>query len=471
MRRDSASPIRSSSAWPFSTAWALSPCIGSAVAWLFAPYLSLDLFVRAAFAEAAAVAVAPVALLGLIRALDRPGPGRIALGACAVALVLLAHNAVALLLVPSLALVTLFVGAATGPVGKHATGLSRPCLASLLSGSATVLGGLGLAAYFWIPALFELDYVHSERLREGFFHWSAHIISPTQLLWSPWGYGFSVPGAADGMSFAIGPAHLILGLAGSVLALRSADRRRRALALAFGCAALVGAWLATDWAWPAWSGVHALRYLHLPWRTLFLPGLFLSLLAVFAFERAGPRWTLTLVAVLVVLNLPHTEAKGFITFDDEYYAPQSLAAKGLNTTTREEYEPRWVEQRPPYDTRPLVGLTVPVEVTKISRRAAREEYLIRARAPTTVQSSTFYYPGWRVVIDGVPTTVSPAPVVGTMRFELPAGEHHVVIELAPTRVRRAALLVTASTGLLLVAAVAVRRGTKMQGGSRPPAPP
>jgi hypothetical protein len=116
-----------------------------------------------------------------------------------------------------------------------------------------------------------------------------------------------------------------------------------------------------------------------------------------------------------------------------------------------------------------VGLTVPVEVTKISRRAAREEYLIRAPAPTTVQSSTFYYPGWRVVIDGVRTTVSPAPVVGTLRFELPAGEHNVVIELVPTRVRRAALLVTAFTSLLLVLAVAAGRRTTVQGGVSPPA--
>jgi hypothetical protein len=34
------------------------------------PYTSLDLFVRAAFAEAAAVAVAPFSLLGLLRAMD-----------------------------------------------------------------------------------------------------------------------------------------------------------------------------------------------------------------------------------------------------------------------------------------------------------------------------------------------------------------------------------------------------------------
>ncbi len=445
--------------------------LGGAVAWLFAPYLSLDLFVRAAFAEAAAVAVAPLALLGLLWALDRRSAAGVALGATAVALVPLAHNAAALLLLPSLALVTLLLGVAKVPADEGASPFRNSRLACLLSGAATILGGLGLAAYFWVPALLEKEFVHTDRLREGFLHWSRHLVSPTQLLWSPWGYGFSAPGSADGMSFAVGPAHLLLGLAGFALALRSEDRRRRALALAFGAAAVAGAWLSTDWAWFVWSRLEALQYLAYPWRALLLPGLFLPLLTIFAFERVGPRWTLALVAMLVVTNLPHTEAKGFLTFDDEYYDPPSIAAKGLNTSTREEYEPRWVEQRPPYDPRRIVGLEAPLAVTEISRRAAREELSIRAQAPTTVQASTFYYPGWSVAIDGVPATVSPAPVSGTMRFELPAGEHHVVIELAPTRVRRAGQLLTGLTALLLVAAAAAGRRKKQQGGSRAPASP
>lgn len=211
------------------------------------------------------------------------------------------------------------------------------------------------------------------------------------------------------------------------------------------------AWLSTGWASFVWSRFEALQYPAYPCRALLLPGLFLPLLAMFAFERLRPRWTAALAGLLVVTNLPHTEPKGFLTFDDEYYDPPSIAAKGLNTTTREEYEPRWVEERPPYDPRRVVGLSASVAVTQVSRRAGREELSVRAEAPTSAESSTFYYPGWTVTIDGVPAIVSPAPVAGTMRFELPAGEHRVVIELAPTPVRRAAMLVTALLSLLLVA--------------------
>ncbi|MEN8161991.1 MAG: hypothetical protein ABFS41_18120, partial [Myxococcota bacterium] len=78
--------------------------VASAAAWLFAPYLALDLFVRAAFTEASALAVAPLAVLGLLRVTDRPSVGRVATAAMAVALVQLGHNGVALLLLPALAL-------------------------------------------------------------------------------------------------------------------------------------------------------------------------------------------------------------------------------------------------------------------------------------------------------------------------------------------------------------------------------
>ena len=244
--------------------------------------------------------------------------------------------------------------------------------------------------------------------------------------------------------------------------------RGRANAIAFAAAA-AGAWLSTDWAAPIWTGVEALQYLAYPWRALLLPGLFLPLLAVFAFDSVGPRWTVAFLTILVLLNLPHTEPRGFLSFDDEYYAPQSIATRGLNTTTREEYEPRWVETRPPYTPRGLVGITRPVEVTEISRRAARQEFLVRAAGPTTVEASTFFYPGWAVAVDGVPTAVSPVPVRGTMTFALPAGEHRVVLALGETGARRAGLAATFSTLTLLVAALVVelwrrRRSPSAQAG-------
>ena len=422
--------------------------VAGAGAWLFAPYTGLDLFVRSAFAEATAVAVAPLALLGLLRSVDRPSATRVALGGAAVALVVLAHNGAALLLLAAFGLV---VPALSYRAPRPAT--------TLAAGAGTLAAGLGLSAFFWLPALVEKDFVKVDLLRQDFLRWSEHAIEAHQLLWSAWGHGLSVPGSGDGVSFAVGLVHLPLALAGAFLAWSSRDPRRRAEAGALAVIAAAGAWLATEWSSAVWSNVATLQHLAYPWRALMLPGLCLPLLAIPAFERLGPRCTLGAMAVLVLWNLGHTEPKGYLRFDDEYYAPASIAEKGINTTTREEYEPRWVERRPPWSRARLVGLDGPIEVREEGIESARQRFRLLAPAPTDVEAATFYYPGWTVRVDDVPVAASPAPVRGTLRFRVGQGEHRVSLELRPTPLRRAAVVVTQASLVLLalVTGLSLRR--------------
>src|SRR2546423_3924742 len=130
--------------------------MAGAAAWLFGPYVALDLYVRAAFAEAAALAVAPLALLGVLRAIDRPSVARAAAGAAAVALVPLAHNGAALLILPALALMAVARSTAT-----------RRLLPALCAGGATVVSGLGLSAFFLVSPPPRKDFVKTDPLPHG----------------------------------------------------------------------------------------------------------------------------------------------------------------------------------------------------------------------------------------------------------------------------------------------------------------
>jgi hypothetical protein len=84
---------------------------------------------------------------------------------------------------------------------------SRRVLAWL---AASLLLGLGLAAFFWVPALVERQFVSLERLREGYLHYGNHFVFFWQFLDSAWGYGFSVVGSGDGMSFSLGWVYLFV---------------------------------------------------------------------------------------------------------------------------------------------------------------------------------------------------------------------------------------------------------------------
>ncbi|MCU1277008.1 MAG: hypothetical protein JWM53_554, partial [bacterium] len=310
------------------------------------------------------------------------------------------------------------------------------------AGAAVLVGALALSAFAWLPALVEKDLTKTDLLRQDFLRWSDHAVSLSQLLWSKWGYGFSVAGAADGMSFQLGPLQLAFAGAGVVIVFRHGDRRRRALTLACAAIAVAGAFLATRLSAPIWSALPTLQYLAYPWRALVLPALFLPLLSIALVERLPRRYALLLIGVLVVVNLPHGEPKSYLAYDDEYYAPARIAALGLNTTTREEYEPRWVDDRPAYRAARLVGLDAPVTIVEQELRSQRETFLVHAPAPTRVESALFYYPRWQVRVDGVPVAGELQPNSGLIVFRLASGDHRVELALRPTPVRSIALVLS-----------------------------
>jgi hypothetical protein len=433
--------------------------VGAAVAWLFAPYVALDLYVRAAHAEAAAIACTPIALLFVLRLRDRPGPLRLAAAAFGTALVLLAHNAIALL----------FVGAVL------VVGLLRP-----LRGFTAVLAGvgysLGLSAFFWLPALVERRFVKIERLRGtvstawddplGFVGsafaaagdaepsavFERHAIAPWQLIWSPWEFGNSRYGTADDMSFAIGGVHLVLAALAGLAAWRARDRE----CLTFLALAASGAWLATTTSIALWNLVPVLQYLAFPWRALFLPALFLPLALPAVFDRIGTRGTIAAILALVLWNLPHVGPWRTVRLDDASFAPEAIARTGKRATSVEEYAPRWsFVGTPHWPDRVRAPDGAIARLEEIERSGIREVHLLETTRDTIAWVAPFYYPGWRAWIDEREVRVVPARGTGTLEVRLPEGTHRLRIEFGPTRVRFHAVVASAGAWILLLGFVAV----------------
>ena len=436
-----------------------------AAAYLFSAYFQIDLYVRGNFVEFAALAMLPVALWALWVAAEGRRRAAILPGSAAVALLVLSHNAVALVGVPVLAFFGfLLAGARRGP---------------LLRVAASLLGGLAVSAFFWVPALWERNYVHIERLRESFLHYSQHFVFPSQLLYSAWGYGLSVPGPADGMSFMLGPLHLVLALIGAGVVLWKTRLRSAAgrLALASVVAASAAAVMSLGLSKPLWDAFAILQYLQFPWRFLSVASLSLSLLA--GLWLAEVRWrpkTTRVVATLVVLvivlfGLPHARPSKFLAFDDEYYAPEEIARKGINTTTREEYEPVWVKVRPAFVDQRVEPQNCPAgfRAYELPGRTPKfQRFLVEGPGACTVRLNTFYFPGWEISVDGKSVSISVEEQAGRMLFEIPAGNHTVVASLRSTPLRSAGRWISLiAAGLMLgVAMMAVVRSRSAT--ERPP---
>jgi hypothetical protein len=258
---------------------------------------------------------------------------------------------------------------------------------------------------------------------------------------------------------------LILSAVAALAALRR-PRRERAMILFFAAATLLLVLLMLPISAPAWELVPLAALIQFPWRLLALSAVSLSVLAAFSTagrESPGPRPeapTLVLALVAVLASFPYT-------LPQYTPLPESAASPLLSIEFELEYEDMrgmtaWSEEMPP--TSPLVAqylageslvtaeVLAPDASLEMMRAAgASDEVRVQAPSGTTVLFYTYYFPGWRVYVDGqrVPNSeMQIVPPYGLLAVDVPPGEHHVLLRWGDTPLRLAGK-VTTLAGLVL----------------------
>jgi uncharacterized membrane protein len=419
----------------------------SAVAYLFAPYLLATLYVRHALADFSAFAFIPLAFWGLYRFATGGQYRFVLLGAVSVALLSLASNPVALMTFPALLLLTGWLAAPTR------------AWRTLLRGLWCLLLGVGLSAFFWLPALAEREFVHLSRLLEGYLSYRYHFVYPHQLIYSPWGYGLSLPGPVDGMSFAIGPLHLLLLCASLVLFRRIPATSPAGRVWVSFCLVLVllAAFLACTPSLFLWESLPLLQYLAFPWRFLSLLAAGAALICGLPFLILPPERTLlargsmvVLVASFFLLGFTHAKPESFLEVADSDYTPEAIAARDTAVTSKREYEPIWVTERPGTPAaQPSTVLRGEACTLGTRLSPVHQQFNVRVSEEATLQVNTFYFPGWTLYVDGAQIPIDYSNAQGAMQLTLPQGDHLVQLVFADTPVR------TWSTRVSLLALLAL----------------
>jgi hypothetical protein len=129
---------------------------------VYAPYISLDLYVRSALSEFSAFPFCAFALYGFGAFACAGRRRHLVLGAASYAAVVLSHLFVAFYFTPLLA-AFLFLTA------KRSKQMGRQQFAGLLL-------GIGLSACVWLPIALESRYVQLERAAQGNFVYSNHML-------------------------------------------------------------------------------------------------------------------------------------------------------------------------------------------------------------------------------------------------------------------------------------------------------
>jgi hypothetical protein len=207
--------------------WGPAAGLIASLAYTYAPYHLVDIYVRAALAEFTALAVFPWALLAFAALWDDPRPRRAAAASLALGALLLSHSVALATFAPLLGGFLLWQAAAswlerrTTDDGGRATnegGLGSLVVgqrSAIWTGVALALGGL-LAAIFLLPFLLERRYIAEASWLHDTYDFRLHFVYLSQFFSSFWGFGYSIAGPADGMSFQLGLLQVIGAVVGAV---------------------------------------------------------------------------------------------------------------------------------------------------------------------------------------------------------------------------------------------------------------
>jgi hypothetical protein len=397
-----------------------------AVFYMFAPYHAVQAYVRGAVGEYYALIFLPLILWGFWRIYSKKPLSGILLAAVATGGLIVSHTIV-------------------GYVGMFLEGLAVIALSTMSTRRkklwTAVLLGLGLAAFFWLPAITEMKYTDvSGQINSG-SNFRDHFVCLTQLWNSPWGFGGSVKGCVDGLSFKVGKEHLLTALAVvvSVLVGLLRGRKERTL-IAVGVAIFgISVFFMLSISEPVWNILPFFAYLQYPWRFLAFAIFGISLVvsqAAYLFRPAIVRWG---VVVLLCIGVLYVEAKRFIP-QYTYNRPAAAFETAEDIRFRvskisDEYLPAAVPR--PKGPQDVVRDTIPksdlysVDIQQLTDIYGK--FGLDAKEPVAIQINTAYFPGWHYIVNV--TDTKPLIQNGLPIITIPPTASVVQMEFRDTPVR------------------------------------
>jgi hypothetical protein len=462
----------------------------AAFAAAYAPYILYDALHRGVLAELWGLAFLALALAALEHHVrQRTGPSLLWLVLAYAALVL-THNILALAGSALLFAYALFL---LGKPGAAARPASSPGQERLTTHPFVALAlGLGLAAFFWLPALLERDLVQIEQLYgPANFFYGNNFLSPAEIV--------AVPRPADPaqvnppLAFGLGIPQLLLAAVAwrprADHSLTTGQRRHR-LALTVAVALLLA--MALPASRFIWDRLPLLYFVQFPWRFLGPATLLLAVLAGAGASRLPGSPLVQLAASLLLLavaGLPWL-------FPGDYPAELALAPDAvirfeaetgwLGTTSAAEYLPVQVETLPAPETLlPLYeaaapdyliprldSASIPASAELLDARYGLTDASISlaAAAPFQLRFLWYYFPGWQLELNGEPHPVAATGPHGLLAAEIPAGDHTLALSFDDTPVRRWSGNASVASLLALLIAVLLQRDGGTSASRLPPAP-
>lgn len=428
----------------------LSAVVGSVI-FSYAPYHAVQLYIRGSVGEFWAAAFLPLFLLGIISIRPKNPFAGIFMGSMGLAAIFLSHTILGVLTLLIFSLCVVAEGIRQLITQKPQTHVFVHCF-------AVVMFGMGLSAFFWLPAFLEMHTTSVSAMiqsaQTGFYD---HFLCATQLWNSPWGFGGSSAGCIqDGMSFKLGKLHILFALMSVLLFMYRRYRGTRTggvlypLSLFVLILAILGMLPVSE---PFWKLLPFASFIQYPWRLLTIAMFALGGLGAYVLTgfRAKPvRYAVS--AVLIGLTI-YVNAKNFVpnyiyepdrnmlnTSEDLLFRVSKISDEYLPSTIM---KPKSLAEVPTT----LVAATAGASISVQKQTATYASISVSHDTEHTIVLQKAFIPGWKFSVDDVEE--KPAIIRGLPALTLKKGEHTVVMEYKNTAAKSQGEIISIMTILLL----------------------
>lgn len=398
--------------------WGNTAGVVSGVLYMYAPYRFVDLYVRGDIGEHVAFVFVPLVFLGIYMLYEKQNLSRLVFASISLALLILSHNAIALMMMPLILSYALFV-----------LWLGKWKKKTLLWISGIIVFGFLLSSFFWVPSLLEGQYTLRNIVTKG--EYANRFVDFSQLLYGKWSYGM--------FSVQLGIIHWIFLAVGVLWLVKfwKKERTKKILVAGLILYTAIAIFLMLPYSQFIWHAVMLLQNFQFPWRFLAVPVVTTSLLGGFLISRlSGLTKNVALVLVciaLLLLSKDYMHGKSYAEKPESFFTGMYEG-----TTDTGESAPVWsVRYMLKRFDSPMEVITGNAQVIQENRLVTSHSYIISSQGESRILENTLYFPGWRITVDGKQADIQfqdPA-YRGLMTFTVPDGTHSVNVLYQESKLR------------------------------------
>ncbi|MBU2632607.1 YfhO family protein [Patescibacteria group bacterium] len=380
-----------------------SAALVGSVAYVFSPYLLYDVYKRGSVGEVLALSIVPF----IFWQIERKSLFWSSLG---IAALIVSHNVLALLFLPIIFIYSILK---TYQLKNRKTSICRHVKVFIF--------GLGISAFFWIPALLDKQYTVFDKTTVS--NYANYFVTDFALL----------------------------GIFSAVIILLSIPllfKSKNIYFHYFFILSVIFSFLTLSVSSFVWENFPFVNLIQFPFRLLSVVIFSISFLIAFQLDfinKSKLKFLIPLCLLLIFIF-----AVPFISPTNRNNYPDSFYSTNQDTTTvKKEYMPKWVKKELDLDKQPIEILKGEGSFQVALSKSNKINFNLTCKTDCFISLKKVYFPGWKVYVDSQEAKVD-YNREGLIEFKVDKGEHNISVVFKETRNRAVADLISVAFIFLII---------------------